>query len=79
MPINLNVNKSVEKLSILVENQGRINYGSFIEDRKVSVLYFKLSLLFGFSFLLLPTICSKSSYPLYNTIFNIWPEHQFTH
>lgn len=28
-------NDSNQKLSILIENQGRINYGDFIEDRKV--------------------------------------------
>lgn len=35
-PISLVLNKTAQKLSILIENQGRINYGSFIEDRKVS-------------------------------------------
>ncbi|XP_025409472.1 beta-galactosidase-like [Sipha flava] len=34
IPISLNLDSSVQKLSILIENQGRINYGSFIEDRK---------------------------------------------
>lgn len=43
VPISLNISKTVEKLSILVENQGRINFGSFLEDRKVSRLYFSLS------------------------------------
>lgn len=33
--ISLNISSSVQNLSILVENQGRINYGDFIEDRKV--------------------------------------------
>lgn len=34
--ILLNLKKhSAQKLSILIENQGRINYGDFIEDRKV--------------------------------------------
>ncbi|XP_050533362.1 beta-galactosidase-like [Daktulosphaira vitifoliae] len=32
--MQLNINSKVEKLSILVENLGRINYGSFLEDRK---------------------------------------------
>lgn len=32
--ISLNINRSVQNLSILIENQGRINYGDFIEDRK---------------------------------------------
>ncbi|XP_050429611.1 beta-galactosidase-like [Adelges cooleyi] len=32
--MKLNINPAVEKLSILVENLGRINYGSFLEDRK---------------------------------------------
>ncbi|XP_025407480.1 beta-galactosidase isoform X2 [Sipha flava] len=30
----LNIDSSVQKLSILIENQGRINYGDFLEDRK---------------------------------------------
>lgn len=34
--LSLNISKSANKLSILVENQGRINYGDFLEDRKVS-------------------------------------------
>ncbi|VVC32178.1 Glycoside hydrolase superfamily,Beta-galactosidase 1-like,Glycoside hydrolase, family [Cinara cedri] len=33
-PIKLNVSEADKKLSILIENQGRINYGSFLEDRK---------------------------------------------
>ncbi|XP_050523930.1 beta-galactosidase-like [Daktulosphaira vitifoliae] len=32
--MSLNISLSDEKLSILVENQGRVNYGSFLEDRK---------------------------------------------
>ncbi|VVC31544.1 Glycoside hydrolase superfamily,Beta-galactosidase 1-like,Glycoside hydrolase, family [Cinara cedri] len=32
--ISLNINNSIQTLSILVENQGRINYGDFLEDRK---------------------------------------------
>jgi len=39
IPVSLNINSTVQKLSILIENQGRINYGSFMEDRKVSVVY----------------------------------------
>lgn len=35
--ISLNINPSVKKLSILIENQGRINYGDFLEDRKVCI------------------------------------------
>lgn len=35
IPIVLNINDSVERLSILVENQGRINYGIFMDDTKV--------------------------------------------
>lgn len=35
--ISLNINSSVQNLSILIENQGRINYGDFIEDRKVII------------------------------------------
>lgn len=35
--ISLNINHSVQNLSILIENQGRINYGDFIEDRKVII------------------------------------------
>ena len=34
-PISLNINSTVQKLSILIENQGRINLGNDIEDRKV--------------------------------------------
>lgn len=34
-PIRLNINETVQKLSILIENQGRISYGNYIEDRKV--------------------------------------------
>ncbi|XP_027837509.2 beta-galactosidase-like isoform X2 [Aphis gossypii] len=34
IPVSLNINSTVQKLSILIENQGRINYGSFMEDRK---------------------------------------------
>ncbi|XP_060881169.1 beta-galactosidase-like [Metopolophium dirhodum] len=34
IPISLNINSTVQKLSILIENQGRINFGSFLEDRK---------------------------------------------
>jgi len=37
--ISLNINRSVQNLSILIENQGRINYGDFIEDRKVRGYY----------------------------------------
>ncbi|XP_060841088.1 beta-galactosidase-like [Rhopalosiphum padi] len=33
-PVSLNINSTVQKLSILIENQGRINFGSFLEDRK---------------------------------------------
>ncbi|XP_025209097.1 beta-galactosidase-like isoform X2 [Melanaphis sacchari] len=33
-PVSLNINNTVQKISILIENQGRINYGSFMEDRK---------------------------------------------
>lgn len=33
--ISLTIDSSVKKLSILIENQGRINYGDFLEDRKV--------------------------------------------
>lgn len=36
VPRAINVNNTVGKLSVLIENQGRINYGSFMEDRKVS-------------------------------------------
>lgn len=36
VPRTIHVNDTVGKLSVLVENQGRINYGSFMEDRKVS-------------------------------------------
>ncbi|XP_060865997.1 beta-galactosidase-like [Metopolophium dirhodum] len=32
--ISLNINRTVQNLSILIENQGRINFGDFIEDRK---------------------------------------------
>jgi len=39
-PVSLNINSTVQKLSILIENQGRICYGNFIEDRKVSVDFF---------------------------------------
>jgi len=35
--VSLNVENRDQQLSILVENQGRINYGDFLEDRKVSV------------------------------------------
>uniref|UniRef100_A0A2S2P399 Beta-galactosidase n=1 Tax=Schizaphis graminum TaxID=13262 RepID=A0A2S2P399_SCHGA len=34
IPVSLNINSTVQKLSILIENQGRINFGSFLEDRK---------------------------------------------
>jgi len=40
--ISLNINRSVQNLSILIENQGRINYGDFIEDRKVIIADNKL-------------------------------------
>lgn len=40
--ISLNINRSVQNLSILIENQGRINYGDFIEDRKVIIADDKL-------------------------------------
>jgi len=40
--ISLNINRTVQKLSILIENQGRINYGDFIEDRKVIIADTKL-------------------------------------
>lgn len=33
--MRLNISPKVDKISILVENLGRINYGSFLEDRKV--------------------------------------------
>lgn len=39
IPVSLNINSTVQKLSILIENQGRINYGSLMEDRKVSKLH----------------------------------------
>lgn len=42
--ISLNINRSVQNLSILIENQGRINYGDFIEDRKV-IIYLETYLL----------------------------------
>ncbi|XP_060863827.1 beta-galactosidase-like [Metopolophium dirhodum] len=32
--ISLNINRTLQNLSILIENQGRINFGDFIEDRK---------------------------------------------
>jgi len=38
LPVSLNINSTVQKLSILIENQGRINLGNYIEDRKVSRL-----------------------------------------
>ncbi|XP_022174724.1 beta-galactosidase-like isoform X2 [Myzus persicae] len=34
LPVSLNINSTVQKLSILIENQGRINLGNGIEDRK---------------------------------------------
>ncbi|XP_060880574.1 beta-galactosidase-like [Metopolophium dirhodum] len=34
LPVSLNINSTVQKLSILIENQGRINLGNYIEDRK---------------------------------------------
>jgi len=40
--MSLNINRSVQNLSILIENQGRINYGDFIEDRKVIIADNKL-------------------------------------
>lgn len=36
--LSINVDISDKKLSILVENQGRVNYGDFLEDRKVCIL-----------------------------------------
>lgn len=37
--LTLNFNSSSDQtLSILIENQGRINYGEFLEDRKVIVV-----------------------------------------
>jgi beta-galactosidase len=36
--ISLNIDRSIQNLSILIENQGRINYGDFIEDRKVIII-----------------------------------------
>lgn len=35
--ISLNISRSVQNLTILIENQGRINFGDFIEDRKVII------------------------------------------
>ncbi|XP_060873591.1 beta-galactosidase-like [Metopolophium dirhodum] len=32
--ISLNINRTVQNLSILIENQGRMNFGDLIEDRK---------------------------------------------
>jgi len=40
--ISLNINRTVQNLSILIENQGRINFGDFIEDRKVIIADNKL-------------------------------------
>jgi len=40
--MSLNINRTVQNLSILIENQGRINYGDFIEDRKVIIVDNKL-------------------------------------
>jgi len=40
-PISLNIHSTVQKLSILIENQGRINFGSFLEDRKVSTYWLR--------------------------------------
>lgn len=45
--LTLNFNSSSDqKLSILMENQGRINYGEFLEDRKViavnNIRYFRM-------------------------------------
>ncbi|XP_015364754.1 PREDICTED: beta-galactosidase-like [Diuraphis noxia] len=34
LPVSLNINSTVKKLSILIENQGRINLGNFTEDKK---------------------------------------------
>ncbi|KAL4148356.1 hypothetical protein QTP88_002620 [Uroleucon formosanum] len=34
LPVSLNINSTVQKISILIENQGRINLGNEIEDRK---------------------------------------------
>ncbi|XP_060842334.1 beta-galactosidase-like [Rhopalosiphum padi] len=34
IPVRLNINSTVQKLSILIENQGRINVGKYLEDRK---------------------------------------------
>lgn len=42
LPMSLNINSTVQKLSILIENQGRINLGNEIEDRKVYRLQFIL-------------------------------------
>lgn len=43
--MSLILNRPVHKLSILIENQGRINYGNFLEDRKVIITHTLLKLI----------------------------------